>query len=175
MTLAPELRKYIRYAEAIVVIALLAWASITYRELSALRKHPVALPTYAFEVSEAGDLVKTHGTWTSEKGIPGRLGTTSIECVKSTMRCVESTAEIVFLSGKGLLESNMAQFGVATWTDKEIVAKPNEQRCRTRTLMLDLARKRAYSRSSPNPDVSFCEPEPASAYELVAGYSARRE
>lgn len=175
MNLGPELRKYLRIAEATVIAALLAWASVTYYELAALRKHPVALPTYAFEVSEAGDVVKTHGTWTSERGIPGRLGTTSIECVRSTMRCAESTAEIVFLSGKGLLESNMAQFDVATWTEKEIVAKPNEQRCGTRALKLDLVKKRAYSRSSPNPDVNFCEPQPASAYELVAGYSARAE
>lgn len=175
MTLGPKLRKYIRYTEATVLIALLGWASITYRELSALRKHPVALPTYDFEVSGTGDVVKMHGTWTSEGGIPGSLGTTSIECVKSAMRCVESTAEVIFLSGRGLLESRMAQFDVATWTDDEIVARPYELRCRTRTLVLDLAKKRAHSRSSPNPDVSFCEAQPARSYELVAGYAARAE
>jgi hypothetical protein len=175
MTLGPQQRKYVRYAEATVLVALLGWASITYRELSALRKHPVALPTYEFEVSDGGELVKTRGTWTSDSGIPGRLGTTSIECVKSAMRCVESTAEVVFLSGKGLLESRMAQFEIATWTNNEIAAKPYELRCTTRMLVLDLARKRAHSRSSPNPGASFCDSQPAHSYELVAGYAARKE
>jgi hypothetical protein len=175
MTLGPKVRRYVRYAEAAVVVALLGWASITYRELSALRKQPVALPTYDFEVSEGRDTVKAHGTWTSDGGIPGALGTTSIECMRSSMRCVESTAEVVFLSGRGLLESRMAQFEIATWADNEIVAKPYALRCTTRTLALDLAKKRAHSRSSPNPDVSLCEEQPARSYELVAGYAARRE
>lgn len=175
MTLGPKLRKYIRYAEATLIVALLGWASITYRELSALRKRPVVLPTYEFDLSGSGDVVKAHGTWTSDGGIPGSLGTTSIECMKSAMQCVESTAEVVFLSGRGLLESRMAQFDIATWTDAEIVAKPYEQRCSTRTLVLDLARKRAHSSSSPNPNVSFCEPQPARNYVLVAGYAAREE
>lgn len=175
MTLGPKVRRYVRYTEAAVLIALLGWASLTYRELSALRRHPVALPTYDFEVSAAGDVVKAHGTWTSDGGIPGGLGTTSIECVKSAMRCAESTAEVVFLSGRGLLESRMAQFEVATWTDSEIVAKPYELRCSTRTLALDLARKRVHSNSSPNPNVSLCEPQPARNYVLVAGYAAREQ
>ena len=175
MTLEPRVRKYIRYTEAVVVIALVGWASITYRELSALRRHPVALPTYDFELSAPGDVVKAHGTWTSDGGIPGGLGTTSIECVKSAMRCAESTAEVVMLSGRGLLESKMAQFDVASWTESEIVTKPYELRCITRTLVLDLAKKRAHSRSSPIPDVSFCEGQGARSYELVAGYAARGE
>ena len=175
MTLGPKVRRYIRYTEAVVLIALVGWASLTYRELSALRRHPVALPTYDFEASGSGDVVKAHGTWTSDGGIPGSLGTTSIECVKSAMRCVESTAEVVFLSGRGLLESRMAQFEVATWTDHEIVAKPYELRCTTRTLVLDLARKRAHSSSTPNPNVSFCESQPARSYDLVAGYAAHEQ
>jgi hypothetical protein len=175
MTLGPELRKYIRYTEATVLVVLLGWASITYRELAALRRHPVALPSYEFEVNGAGDVVRMHGTWTSEGGIPGSLGTTSIECVKPAMRCIESTAEVVFLSGKGLLESRMAQFDIAKWTDNEIVAKPYELRCRTRTLMLDLKAKRARSRSSPKPDASFCEGQSAGSYELIAGYAPRKE
>jgi hypothetical protein len=175
MTLGPKVRKYVRYAEATVIIALLAWASITFRELSALRKRPVALPMYQFEASQAGDVVKTSGTWTTAGGIPGRLGTTSIECVKSATRCIESTAEVIFMDGKGVLESNMAQFDIATWTDKEIVAKSQEQRCRTRTLVLDLVNKRAHSHSSPTPGASFCEAQREGADELVAGYAARSE
>ena len=58
MTLGPQVRRYVRYAEAAIVVALLGWASLTYRELSALRRHPVALPTYNFETSASGDLVK---------------------------------------------------------------------------------------------------------------------
>ena len=175
MTLGPKLRRYARYIEAAVLIALLGWASLTYRELSALRQHPVVLPTYEFELSGSGDVVKARGTWTSGGGIPGSLGTTTIECTKSTMRCAESSAEVVFLSGRGLLESRMAQFEIATWTDSEIVAKPYELRCNTRTLVLDLARRRAHSRSSPNPSVTFCEAHPARSYELVAGYASREQ
>jgi len=177
MTLAPKLQRSIRYAEAAVVLVLLAFALVTYRELTSLRKYPVVLPTYDFEVTgDAGaPIVKTHGTWTSEGGIPGTLGTSTIECAKSAMRCVESTAQVVFISGRGLLESKMAQFEVASWTDREIVAKPDVLRCTTRTLVLDLVKKRARSTSTPNTDVSNCEPTQAHNYELVAGYTTRAE
>jgi hypothetical protein len=176
MTLDPRLQKYVRYAEAAVIVVLLAFALITYRELSTLRKYPVVLPTYDFEVgSDGGDLVKTRGTWTSQGGVPGTLGTSSIECGKSAMRCVESTAQVVFISGRGVLESSLAQFDIDRWTDKEIVAKPYAVRCTTRTLVLDLVKKRAHSSSTPNPDVSNCEQTSARSFDLVAGYSSRAE
>jgi hypothetical protein len=177
MTLAPNLQKSIRYGEAAVIVLLLAFALLTYRELSALRKYPVALPTYDFELT--GDprapIVKTHGTWTSAGGIPGTLGTSSIECDKATMRCAESTAQVIFISGRGLLESKMAQFEIGSWSDREIVAKPEVLRCTTRTLVLDLVKKRARSGSTPNPDVNNCEPSAPRTYELVAGYTARAQ
>src|SRR5512146_1064171 len=64
MTLKPKVKKYIRYAEATVIVVLLAVALLTYRELSNLRKYPVALPKYEFEIAgNAGDTVRTRGTW----------------------------------------------------------------------------------------------------------------
>lgn len=176
MILGPKLKRYIRYAEATVIVVLLAVALFTYRELSNLRKYPVALPKYEFEIAgNAGDTVRTRGTWTSETGMPGTLGTSSIECGKATMRCVESTAQVVFLSGRGLLESTTTQFEVERWTDKEIVARPSSLPCRTRSLVLDLVAKRAHSISSPVAGVINCTGGETRTFDLVAGYAARVE
>ena len=181
MVLNPTLRKYskpIRYAEIAIVTILAAFAFSTYRELTVLRKFPVALPTYEFDIAgppDPGSVVQTRGTWIAESGMPEPLQTTTIECRNSTMRCVESTAEVIFVSGKGLLDASLTQFEVDRWSDKEIVAKPRADRCATRTLVLDLVDKRARSRVSPNPGESQCKEGRDRNLELVAGYKVRAD
>ena len=172
--LSPAVHRYIRYGEVLAVAGLLAFGALTYSELSQLRKTPVALPNYEFEMTPGDDpVVRTRGTWISGTGIPGPVQTTTIECRKSSMRCSESSAAIVFLEGKGLLESKLTEFEIDRWTDKQIVAKPVTDRCLVRTLSIDLTEKRALSRFSANPEDGRCDPVPDKSYELVAGYKTR--
>ena len=172
----PILTSYVRLAEIVVVVILAIFAALTYRELSALRKIPVSLPNYEFEIaagSEPGGLVQTRGTWISAGGIPEPLQTTTIECRKATMRCVQSAAVIQFIDEKGLLESTQTEFEVARWSDKEIVTKPVSGSCATQTLTLDLVEKRARSEVNAKPDSSRCQEVRNRTLELVAGYRSR--
>ena len=170
------LHKYVRYAEVLVVVVLLIFAVVTYQELAALRKAPVILPSYLFEISsegESGSLVQTRGTWVAESGPREPLQTTTIECRKSRMECVESVAAIVFVSGKGILESTQTVFAVAHWNDAEIATRPVSGPCSNRALMLDLVNKRARSRVSASEEKGRCKELPERTLELVAGFSAR--
>jgi hypothetical protein len=169
-------QKYVRYAEVAIVTVLGVIAFVTWRELSDLRKAPVALPNYEFETIEGGNVVQTRGTWFSDKGVPDSLQTTTLECRKQSMRCVESAAAVVFVEGKGVLESRLTEFEVERWADKEIVAKPYTDRCMTRTLSLDLVQKRARSHVNPVTDDSGrCRPQRERSLELVAGYKFREQ
>jgi hypothetical protein len=172
-------QQYVRYAEVAIVLVLGIIAFITWRELDDLRKAPVALPNYEFDVStgaDAGNVVQTRGTWISEKGIPDSLQTITLECRKPTMRCTESSAAVVFVEGRGVLESRLMDFEVDHWNDKEIVAKPYTDRCMTRTLALDLRQKRARSHVNPITDDSGrCRPQRERSLELVAGYKLKEQ
>jgi hypothetical protein len=168
--------RWIRYGEAVAVLGLGAVAFITYAELRDLRKAPVALPNYEFEMSRDGDLVQTRGTWISEKGLPESLQTTTIECRKATMRCAESAAAVVFIEGKGVLESRITDFEIERWDKREIAAKPAADRCMTRTLSLDLVEKHAHSHVTPTRDRDArCKDAPERTLELVAGYKLREQ
>jgi len=169
--------KIVRYTEIAVVAVLLVFAILTYHELNSLRQSPVVLPKYEFEITGGADpsgVVVTRGTWIGEKGIPEPLQTTSIECRYATMHCVESTAAVTVMDGKGLLEANSAQFDVDHWNAQEIVAKPQHDRCRTRSLVVEISEKRAKSHVAPLPDVPNCRVERERDLELVAGYQVRR-
>jgi hypothetical protein len=171
-----KLHRLVRYAEILLVGTLSVFALVTYRELSLLRQVPVFLPSYAFEVSASPDLVvQTRGTWIALEGAPEPLLTTTIECRKARMECVESAAAVVFVSGKGLLESSQAIFEVERWTDREIVSKPAAGPCATRTLHLDLAQKRASCRVGANEQTARCSERPARSLHLVAGYKRHAE
>ena len=176
MLLSSRQLKAIRYAEMGIVVVLLFFALLTYRELSALRKFPVVLPTYQFESTGGADpagFVVTRGTWTADSGKPEPLATITIECRYASMQCIESAATVVFMDGKGLLEAKSTQFDVDHWNDKEIVAKPLNDRCFSRTLRLELAEKRALSHISPNTGETNCRVERDRNLELVAGYRMR--
>jgi hypothetical protein len=171
-----NLHRAVRIAEVGAIVVLGAFAALTYRELSQLRKAPVSLPSYQFEVSgdnEASRVVSTRGTWITERGTPEQILTTTIECRKARMECIESDARVVFVSGQGLLESNQTTFDVDLWSDAAIVTKPTPGKCATRQLLLDLRQKRATSKVGASAEQGICREQPARTLELVTGYRAR--
>ena len=171
----PLLTSYVRLGEIVVVTVLLGFAWYTWSELQGLRKLPVSLPNYEFESSGAdqGVTVTTRGTWISAGGIPEPVQTTTIECKKATMRCVQSAASIMFIDGKGLMEATQTEFEVERWNDKEITTKQAGDSCIGRTLTLDLFEKRARSRVSARRESSRCPEVRDRTLELVAGYKLR--
>ena len=171
-----RLWRVIRYVEILTVGVLAIFALFTYRELSALRKQPVALPQYEFEAADdpqKGRVVRSRGTWIAELGPPEPLQTTTIECRKTNMQCMESAATVVFVGDRGVLESVQTVFDVDHWTDGEIVSKPTTVKCASRTLILDLANKRARSRVSSVEETSVCRSRPEGTLDLVTGYRVR--
>jgi hypothetical protein len=171
-----NLHRYVRIGEIVIVTVLAVFALITYRELSALRKFPVSLPSYQFEVSgdsDATQVVNTRGTWFTEKGAPEELVTTTIECRKEKMECVESTARVQFVSGQGLLESQHTSFVIAHWNDSGIVTRPAPGACATRQLILEFKEKRALSKIGPSEEKGRCRELPARTLELVTGYKIK--
>ena len=168
--------RWVRIAEIVVVAILSIFALMTWMELNALRKAPVVLPNYQFEVLKTADgqpLVSTRGTWIADNGPPEPLLTTTIECRKDRMECVESAALVVFVSGKGLLEAQQTIFGIDRWDDREIDTKATPGPCGSRQLVLDLAGKRALSKVSASEEKGKCRELPARTLELVTGYKVR--
>lgn len=173
-----DLTRYIRIAEVVVIGGLSVAAFLTYRELESVRKVPVFLPNYEFDVAqdpEHGPTVKTRGTWIATSGPPEPLQTTTIDCRKDRNECVESSASVVFVSGKGMLESAQAVYPIERWNDKEVVTKPTAGPCNTRTLTLDLTEKRALAQATAAETNARCTQAPARGLELVAGYRVRAE
>jgi hypothetical protein len=171
-----HLHRWVRIGEIVVITVLAIFALMTYRELSALRKFPVSLPNYQFEMtgdSDADRLVTTRGTWITERGTPEQLITTSIECRKQKMACIESTARVQFVSGQGLLESQHTDFEIGSWNDSGIVTKPAQGDCATRQLILEFKEKRALSKIGPSEEHGRCHELPARTLELVAGYKVK--
>ena len=170
-----KLHRVVRIVEITVVLVLGIFAAITYRELSSLRKAPVSLPSYQFEVADAegGKTLNTRGTWITERGAPEELRTTTIECRKARMECTESDARVVFVSGQGLLESSQTAYEVAVWSDESVVTKPVQGRCATRQLMLDVKNRKAMSKVGPSEEKGICRDQPARTLELVTGYKLR--
>ena len=173
----PRLRRMIRYAEIIVVVILLVFAVRTYRELKMLRAAPVILPSYWFNAAmgdEPAPRVQARGSWVTKQGSPEFLHTTTIECIKSKMQCVESSA-VVSVSEGGFLESIQTIFDVDTWTDKEIVTRPDVKPCASRLMTLDIANKQAQSVVTPNAANKSCKSAITGeqTFTLVTGPAAR--
>lgn len=172
------LHRYVRLAEIVLVAVLSVFALLTYRELRVLRKIPVVLPHYEFEVTpNAGHdaVVRTRGTWIAEQGPTEPLQTITIECARVRMECVESAASVVFVGDRGILESTQMVFEVDRWNDTEVHTKPATGACANRVLLLDLNQKRATSHVSASDESARCKQRPERILELVAGYRARPE
>ena len=168
------LHTVVRLVEVLAVLVLGVIAFMTYRELESLRKLPVALPSYEFEATGSPpDHVQTRGTWIPEKGPPEALATTSIECRKAGMQCIESSAVIQFVGGHGLMEASHTSYEIEGWDDKAITTKPVAGRCNERRLTLHLLEKRATAKVSASRDEGKCTAAPERALELVAGYKMK--
>ena len=106
-------------------------------------------------------------------GPPEPLQTTTIECRKANMQCLESAATVVFVGDRGVLESVQTVFDVDHWTEGEIVSKPTPVKCVSRTLVLDLANKRTRSRVSSAEESGTCKARPEGTLDLVTGFRVR--
>lgn len=173
----PQIRKVIRYSEIFVVAILLVFAVRTYYELKKLRAVPVILPSYWFNAATVADQtsrVQARGSWVTKQASPEFLHTTTIDCIRSKMQCVESSAMVSVAEG-GFLESIQTVFEVDTWTDSEIVTRPDVQPCATRILTLDIVNKQAQSVSSPVTTNKSCKQSAAGeqVFKLVTGPAAR--
>jgi hypothetical protein len=169
-------KRWVRVAEAVTILVLSLFAFFTWRELESLRSTPVALPSYQFEDSGGADdtrTIVTRGTWIAERGPPEPLLTTTIECRKSRMECVESTAMVEFVGGKGLLEAQHSMFQVERWNDEELVTRSTPGPCMSRQLTLDLKEKRATVQTTASEARGACRERPARRLELVTGYRVR--
>jgi hypothetical protein len=169
----PGLRRLIRYAEIAVVTMLLGYGAFIYRELKLLRAAPVVLPAYWFNIATtAGQVerVQARGSWVSKDASPEFLHTTAIECVKSKMQCMESSAVVAVNDGR-FLEALQTMFDVESWTENEVVTKRDKQPCASRTLTLDLTNKLARSAVVNNQTDAACKAgTPAEqTFELVTG------
>ncbi|MBL0125653.1 MAG: hypothetical protein IPP88_24320 [Betaproteobacteria bacterium] len=143
----PALRKMIRLAEIIVVSVLVIYATLTWRELKILRAAPVVLPAYWFIVTADVDQVnqvQAGGSWVSKDAATGNLQTATIDCVKSRMQCMESSAQVSVNEG-GLLETAQTVFDIESWTESEIRTKVAQKPCVSRTLTLDIPNKQVKS------------------------------
>ena len=173
-----SLGRYIRFAEIAIVGVLSIFAFLTWQELSALRKAPVALPSYVFEPTsdpEHGAMIVSRGTWIATTGRAEPMQTVTIECRKARMECVESAAAVVFIGERGLLESKQTIFEVEKWSDAEVVTKPSVDRCGSRVLVLDIASRKALNRVSASQEKGLCKDLPERTLELVAGFRAKGE
>ena len=157
-------RKVIRFAYVGVVAVLAVFAQQTYEELKRQRSAPVILPGYAFYIlnnPEKASVVHALGTWYLADGPTptDTLQTTTIECRKMRMQCVESTA-MVSVPEKGFLDAISTVFEVDRWTDDEIVTKPVEGRCTTRIMTMDLVNRVASSVITDIPEAGNCKEQP---------------
>lgn len=175
----PGLRRVIRYIEIFVVLSLLGYGAVIYRELRALRASPVVLPAYWFNVvSSASQLqiVQARGSWSSKAASPDVMHTTAIECSKARMQCMESSAVVAVNDGR-YLESIQTIFDIDVWTDTEIRSKPDLQPCSDRTLTLDIANKLAKSVVMNKAGDTSCKGTAGveQTLSLVAGFQASSE
>lgn len=168
----------LRYVYVAVVAGLAVFALLTYQELREQRSAPVILPRYAFYIvnnPEKASVVQAIGTWYAAAGASAAetLQTTSIECRRSRLQCVESTA-MVSLSEKGFLDSIPTVFDVERWTDEEIVTRPAKGRCTTRIISMDLVNRLAGSVIAAIPDAETCNEQPGTL-KLESGAKARAD
>ena len=170
--------KAIRFAYVAVVAGLAVFALLTYQELQRQRSAPVILPRYGFYIvnnPEKASVVHALGTWYVADGPSPEetLQTTTIECRKTRMQCVESTATVSVLE-RGFLDTISTVFEVERWTDDEIVTKPETKKCTARIVSLDLANRRVSSVIAVIADAENCKEQPRKLM-LGSGMKARSD
>lgn len=175
----PGLRRVIRYVEIIVVLSLLGYGAVLYRELRVLRASPVVLPAFWFNVvTNAGQIqsVQARGSWSSKVASPDIMHTTTIECFKTRMQCMEASAVVAVKDGR-YMESIQTMFDIDSWTDAEIRTKADVLPCSSRTLALDIANKRAKSVVTNSAGNASCKGTAGEeqTLNLVAGFQVNAE
>lgn len=175
---ASRFDRVIRFIYVAVVAVLALFALQTHNELQRQRNAPVILPRYAFNIvdnPEKASVVTIVGTWYAADGSPAThaLHTANIECRKSRMQCVESTA-MVSTSEKGFLDSKSTVFEVERWTDDEIVTRSERAKCTTRSIQIDLVNRLVSSVIAAIPDVEKCDERPR-RLRLDSGTKARAD
>lgn len=151
-----SLRNAIRAGYVVVILVLAVFGLRSWQQLQSLRNVPVALPNFWFYVAETQGqpLVQANGTWISQTaGAPqDRLQTSTIECSKARMQCVESSA-VVTVMERSFLEALARFHDIEAWGDLEITTRPLQiDKCRTQTLRLSVADKQVFASTALAPD-----------------------
>lgn len=152
------LRNGIRAGYLLVIILLAIFGWRTWQQLQTLRSVPVALPNYWFYMAESQGqpLVQANGTWIDESASlkADHLQTSTFECSKARMQCVESAA-VVTVMEQSFLEAMARFYDIESWTDQDIVTRPVQvDKCRVQTVRFVLAEKKVLAKTSLAPDAS---------------------
>lgn len=173
--LKPVVRQMIRLGYLLLLIALAGYAAIIYRQLQALRQRPVALPNYAFYVvdhPEKASVIQVVGSWIVDAGTPAQkaVQTTSLECRKIKLNCIESTA-VVTLEEGGYLETTPLIHEIEQWNETELVTRPSRAACTERVVRIDIAMRKTTMTATRVASAKACN-EPAGTFTLGSGASS---
>lgn len=169
--LHPRVRQFIRIGYVIVLVVLVAYAWMLQRQLRGLRERPVALPAYAFYVvdrPEKASVIQAMGSWVATGASPkNAVQTTSIECKRAKMQCVESIS-VVAVEERAYLESMPVVYDVAQWDDDELATKPASTSCSDRIIHINFEQRKADLRAAASPLAKQCA-EPQGSFLLESG------
>ncbi|MBL8524729.1 MAG: hypothetical protein JNN20_13645 [Betaproteobacteria bacterium] len=162
--LHPATRNLVRIAYLALILILAGFAYATWRQLQSLRSAPVALPNFGFYVVDMpvkSSLVHANGSWISSAGAqPGdALQTTALQCTRSKMQCVESTA-IVSVKDGSYLETVPAVYEVDQWNDDKLVTKALNSNCSARVLTVSMIDRSAVNEVTLLPGNAQCKDPP---------------
>lgn len=172
----PGARRLVRLGYLMLIIGLGGYAAITYRQLQALRSVPVVLPNYGFyivDIPTKASLVQARGSWVANGAAasPGTLQTTTLECNRSKMLCVDSTATVAVKEG-AYMEATPTLYEVEQWTDQEVVTKSVTRDCSQYLLRVSLAERSATTEVSLLPGQASCK-DPPRKLKLDSGIKSR--
>ncbi len=172
----PGMRNLIRLGYLVLILILAGFAFHTWRQLQSLRTVPVALPNFGFYVVDMpvkGSLVHANGSWIASTGVKAGdgLATTALQCTRSKMQCVESTATVSVKEGS-YLETVPVVYEVEQWTDDALVTKALNSDCSARVLTVSLANRSATNEVTLLPGQTQCK-DPPRTLKLDSGSKAR--
>ena len=175
--LSPMQQRVVRFIYLLLIAVLGVFAFLTHRQLQALRSAPVVLPNYGFyvvDVPEKAAIVQALGTWVATTGpkMDQALQTTTIDCKRAKMLCIESTAQVAVGEG-GILETMPTIYEISEWTDDNFVSKPTPKECATRVLTVNLVERIATVAITPEKNNAGCK-ESARTLKLESGRDVRR-
>ena len=174
--LSQRQHRHIRATYFIVIVFLIVYALVTYQQLQALRKRPVLLPNYWFQVTAtaaSGAAIHAQGSWRSTLATdpPQLLQTTTLECYKNKMFCVESTATVSTSEGS-FLDVTPTVYDVDHWTDAGLTTKPTTKGCAINTLTVVVADRSVIFNAALAPGKTECKDAPRSL-KLDSGNASR--